>query len=405
MKVIQQHHVNVIAFPTFILRMINIRKIFFNFHSKLHDSATPLTCNRFKTKNPPPNQRIIDMKGLIILFVIISIQPFNCIAKSNPRVFIFSDINIDSGDPDDRQSLIHLLWYANELKIEGFVPERWNANGLEAGKMAIEAYSKDYEKYSFNKSGYPLPSALGNIIAKDQDDAIRLLSTATSDTRSPLYVLIWGNLELFTSILFRKPEIAKNIRLITIATDLMLENDIKHIPSDWKKSAPCKQLNWNGFGRVDLYSDSRFFEMWWLEINWTYNGMFIGEEPKQMFDKLSIFGELGRHLKEVVKNEPWASYFRVGDTPSVLYLIDPANKLDDPTQSSWAGKFNRPFPEKRPFYFTDSNGPNEWDYENPCNTWNNHVNVKEYASKTLEVRRNEMYNALLSKLNHLYDTN
>jgi hypothetical protein len=193
------------------------------------------TCPRISTgkKAPVLNQKI-DMKGLIFVFIIIAIQPFNCIAESKPRVFIFSDINIDSGDPDDRQSLIHLLWYANDLKIEGFVPERWNAKGSEACKMAIEAYSKDYEKYSFNKSGYPLPSALSNIIAKDRDDAIRLLSMAASDTSSPLYVLVWGNLELFTSILLRKPEIAKNIRLITIGTNLMLEDDIRHIPSDWK---------------------------------------------------------------------------------------------------------------------------------------------------------------------------
>lgn len=29
---------------------------------------------------------------------------------------LFTDINIDKGDPDDRQSLIHLLWYADELQ-------------------------------------------------------------------------------------------------------------------------------------------------------------------------------------------------------------------------------------------------------------------------------------------------
>ena len=342
------------------------------------------------------------MKGLFILLIIITIQPSYCNAKNNPRVFIFSDINIDAGDPDDRQSLIHLFWYANELQIEGFVPERWNAKGLEASEMVVDAYRKDYEKYSFKKSDYPLPSTLNNILAKNKEDAIRLFSTAAADTSSPLYVLIWGNLELFTSILFQKPELAKNIRLITIGTGLMLENDIQHIPANWEKSAPCKQLNWNGLKRDVLYSDHRFFEMWWLEINWTYNGMFSGEEPKQMFLKLSKFGQLGKHVKEAVKSKAWASYFRVGDTPSVLYLIDSAHELNDPTQSSWAGAFNRPFPKNRPFYFTDSNGPHEWDYENPCNTWNNHVKVKEFAIKTLEERRNEMYNALLDKLKDLY---
>ena len=345
------------------------------------------------------------MRGLLIVLMIVTMQPYMCLAKSNPRVFIFSDINIDSGDPDDRQSLIHLFWYANELKIEGFVPERWNAKSVEASEMAIEAYRADYKKFSFKKSGYPSPYMLNNSIAKNEEDAVRMFSVAASDTTSPLYVLIWGNLELFTSILYQKPEMANNIRLITIGTGLMLENDIKDMPPNWKKSAPCKQLNWNGFGRNRLYMDNRFSAMWWLEINWAYNGMFIGEEPKQMFHKLGEFGELGRHLKEVVKNEPWARYFRVGDTPSVLYLIDLENELDDPTKSSWAGKFTRPFPNKRPFYFTDSNGPHEWDYENPCNTWHNHIKVKEYSAKTLEEKRDEMYNALIHKLTYLYREN
>ena len=44
-----------------------------------------------------------------------------------PQVFIFTDINIDQGDPDDRQTLIHLLWYADEVEIKGIVPDRWNA--------------------------------------------------------------------------------------------------------------------------------------------------------------------------------------------------------------------------------------------------------------------------------------
>ncbi|MDF1573143.1 MAG: DUF1593 domain-containing protein [Bacteroidales bacterium] len=62
-------------------------------------------------------------------------------AKENPRVFVFTDINIDSGDPDDRQSLIHLLWYANELQIQGIVPDRWNARSVEACNMVVDAYT------------------------------------------------------------------------------------------------------------------------------------------------------------------------------------------------------------------------------------------------------------------------
>ena len=121
-----------------------------------------------------------------------------------------------------------------------------------------------------------------------------------------------------------------------------------------------------------------------------------------MFEKLSVYGDLGKHIKEVVKNESWAQYFRVGDTPSVLYMIDPNHDLNDPTQSSWAGKFTKPFPDERPNYYTDLNGPVEWDYANPCSTWENHIEMNTYAKSTLEERRPEMYNALLNKLDEIY---
>ena len=108
-------------------------------------------------------------------------------------------------------------------------------------------------------------------------------------------------------------------------------------------------------------------------------------------------------MKEVVKNQDWAQYFRVGDTPSVLYLLDPNHDRADPTRSSWAGKFVKPFPEIRPNYFTDDHGFVEWDYTNPCATWPNHKQVREAAMKTLEDRRSEMYSALINKLIVLYE--
>ena len=323
-------------------------------------------------------------------------------AESKARVFVFTDINIDSGDPDDRQSLIHLFWYANELQIEGIVPDRWNAMGLEACELVLDAYAKDYEAYDFQKRNYPAPANLNDLIAKDIDQAFQLFSTAASDTNSPLYVLIWGNMKVFKSILFKNPELSGNIRLITIGTGLMLEKDIPYMPPSWEKSAPCKQLNWNGAGRKDIYQDPQFNDMWWLEINWTYAGMFSGEEPKEMFEKLSRFGNMGKHIKEVVKNESWAQYFRVGDTPSALYLIDPDHNPDDPTQSSWAGKFFQPFPSQRPHYYTDFSGLTEWNYADPCTTWDNHLQVQKTALTTLLDRRAEMYTALLDKLASLY---
>ena len=342
------------------------------------------------------------MKRFLIFGAVILIS-LNGFSKEKHRVFVFTDINIDSGDPDDRQSLVHLFWYANEVQIEGIVPERWNARSVEACNLALDAYAEDYKAFGFKKHGYPIPGELKKKIAKDDTEVLELFAKAAKNKKSPLYVLIWGNMRAFNKALYQYPGLADNLRIITIGTGTMLEKDYPHLPESWAKAdLPCQQYNWNGFGRNDLYNDKEFTDLWWLEINWTYNGMFSGEEPKEMFHKLSKFGNMGEHIKEVVKNEEWAQYFRVGDTPSVLYVIDPNHDGNNPKQSSWAGKFNHPFPQKRPNYYTDFCGTLNWDYANLCNTWDIHEQVAEVATQTLEKRRDEMYNALLEKLTDIY---
>jgi hypothetical protein len=340
---------------------------------------------------------------LILLLMLAGCSQENRSGNTLPRVFVFTDINIDSGDPDDRQSLIHLLWYADELDIRGIVPDRWNAHGYEACMLAIDAYAKDYEQFGFAGKGFPVPVEIEKRVAVDFADAVRRFADEASDESSPLYVLIWGSMENFGRALRMFPHLADNIRVITIGTGLMMEEYRQYIPADWEvKEKPCMQPNWNGAGREQIYTDARFDNMWWLEMNWTYEGMFSGEEPAQMFHKLAQYGALGYHMIEVVANEPWAQYFRVGDTPSVLYVIDPDNNLDDPTSGSWAGRFIKPFPDARPNYYADCHGDIEWDYADPCNTWHNHVRVRDHAKSTLEQVRSAMYDDLIGKLQRIY---
>jgi len=337
------------------------------------------------------------MKTLLLTSVIILLFASCQMREPKPRVFVFTDINIDKGDPDDRQSLVHLLWYADELQIEGIVPDRWDAQGMEASLMALEAYSIDYEKYDFKKAGFPETNKLKDLFAQNSDDAVdRLYKAVMSGNEEPLYVLVWGNMLNFGKALKQHPEISDKIRLITIGTGL------KYGPEDEVAGTACNVPNWNGPGRNEIFEDPKFKDMWWLEINWTYNGMFSGEEPKEMFQKLSQYGELGQHMKFVTKNQPWAQYFRVGDTPSVLYLIDSSHNPDDPEQSSWAGKFKKTFPEERPYYYTDYNGTVEWDYEEPCNTWDNVKAMYAFNKSTLEKERPGMYKSLLEKLDKIY---
>jgi hypothetical protein len=91
---------------------------------------------------------------------------FHCFAQTKkPKVFVFTDINIGGGNPDDRQSLVYLFWYSNELEFVGIVPDRWNARGLEACQLVIDAYAKDYQKYNFKLFNFPEIEKLKGLLA------------------------------------------------------------------------------------------------------------------------------------------------------------------------------------------------------------------------------------------------
>lgn len=333
------------------------------------------------------------VKPILCLMFLISIT----LAFSQTKVFVFTDINLVGGDPDDRQSWIHLMWYSDELDIVGVVPDRWNGKGVEACKIGLEAYRKDYKRYDFRSKGLASPETLRERVLTSEEEAVLTLNRLVANSEDPIYVLVWGNMNTLKKALFIYPEIADGIRVLSIGTGL------KYGPRDEVPGEDCNVPNWNGGGRNEIYNDPRFKDLWWVESNWTYNGMFQGDGPKEMFNKLQEYGAMGSQIKEVTQEHDWAQYFRVGDTPSVTYLLDNDHDPNDPETGSWAGKFKKPFPESRPNYFTDDNGEIEWDYENPCNSWSNLVEMYEYNKSTLVAKRQNMYDNLIKKLDDLYD--
>jgi len=263
----------------------------------------------------------MNIKYLItLIFIIIISSSISCVSPApKPRVIITTDINNAGGDPDDKQSLVHVLWYADKLDIVGVIPDYWNGKGYEASMEVVDAYQKDYTAFEFGKKDYPSPEIVKSLFAKNQQEAKDMIIREANSGPGPLYVLIWGQMTTFQKALFDSPDIADKIRILTIGTGR------KYGPVDEQVGKDCNVVNWNGRGRNEVFNDLRFDNLWWLESNWTYNGMFGGEGPRMMFEKLSTYGAMGNHIKVATRGHDWAQYFRVGDTPTVLYLIDPSN--------------------------------------------------------------------------------
>ncbi|MCF8226294.1 MAG: DUF1593 domain-containing protein [Bacteroidales bacterium] len=357
------------------------------------------------------------MRTLLLSFILtMIIAGTSCNRKPvKHRVIITTDIQVCCGDPDDIQSLCHVLWYADQLDIKAIIPEKFGRGeqpgGITAAERVLENYRLDYNDpaNNFREMGFPEPEYFFNeALQTNRDSAINaIIREANAKDKRPLYILVWGNMNILKDALLKAPEISENIRVLTIGTNL-------RAPSD---GGDGTLPNWNGPGRNRIFGDPRFDEMWWIENDWGYNGMFKeltlpedggrpnGGRPYEIMTELSEkAGNLGQHIEEAVSPDrvKWAYYFRVGDTPTVLYLIDPENDPDNPARGSWAGIFEQPFPDSRPNYWTNVTGSSEYKHDDPINTWRHAGKAIEASYQHLLDEREEMYRELLQKVDRLY---
>jgi hypothetical protein len=202
--------------------------------------------------------------------------------------------------------------------------------------------------------------------------------------------------------LLQAPDIVDNIRIYTIATHRMAENT-----DALENSRDSLQFglrrNWNHPGRDEIFNDERFAHLWWLENDWGYNGMFEGQAPRDFLAEIKEYGALGYHIWDVVQPFGWANYFRAGDTPTLLYLLEPAVDINNPATSSWAGKFVRPYPEERPNYWIDDAGPAAWNYAHPEKTWTKANEVYQNRVNNLRQSRDAWYDAYRQKMKKIYN--
>lgn len=349
--------------------------------------------------------RIYQSAGLRYVLILMLALAAACNTKeSKPRVIILSDINNIGGDPDDKQSMAHLLMYANEVEIVRIIPDLWEGQGVKATMQTIDAYEKDFNNpdFKFQELNYPQPDELRALISKNKEEAIAtLIREAQKENSGPVHVLIWGNMNTLKDALFQAPEISDQLRIYTIATHRMAENEDAKINSRDTLAFGIRR-NWNHSGRDEIYKDPRFVNLWWLENDWSYNGMFEGQEPRDFLLEIKEYGALGNYIWEEVQPFEWAHYFRAGDTPTLLYLLEPELDIDHPEDGSWAGKFIKPFPIERPNYWIDEAGTSDWNYANPEESWDRAQEVYQHRVTNLIQQRNNWYGAYRKKMKELY---
>lgn len=264
------------------------------------------------------------------------------------RLFLLTDISSMTGgyaEPDDGQSLVRLLLYANQFDIEGLVAthsKHWCDAKPEYIRTAIAAYSKMWEQLKEHDPNYPDPEKLSNLVKKgdgsesgkpfvhETTEGTELLfeSVEKEDSR-PVWVIVWGGTTVLAQALYKAQHCKTPEQFLRFIKKLRIY-------------AISDQDSTGGWIR------KRYPELFYIRSKLSFRGMYRGGNTELVSSNWvdthirSYHGALGAAYPNYFGGDPWGRVNGVkeGDTPSLLYLIQ--NGLSDPEHpewGSWGGRF------------------------------------------------------------------
>ncbi len=298
------------------------------------------------------------MKQAALFGLISAILCFPLHAQQRPRLAVLTDIG---GDPDDQQSLIRLLVYANEFEIEAIIASAAGTRGeLKAAitrpdliRDSIDAYEKVLPNLRSSASGWPTADALRSAVKSGNPHREREHIGADHDTEGsrwlrekieegtadqPLNISIWGGQTDLAQALWR----------------------VKHDGGEAKWSAYVKKFRVYDINDQDGIADwmrSEFPGMHYIlakappgrdKREGTYRGMYLtGDESLTSRSWIEQNVLNAGPLGELYPTQTWTapnvhSCLKEGDTPSWFYFLPLGkNSPNDPTKPGWGGQFER----------------------------------------------------------------
>ncbi len=253
------------------------------------------------------------------------------------RMIVLTDIE---ADPDDMQSLVRLMLYANQIDIKGIVATTscWMQSEIhpESIHRVIEAYRQVYPNLLMHESGYPSPDHLRSIVKNglpkygmtgvgdgmDSEGSQWIIRELEADDDRPLWISVWGGVNTLAQALHKisatknateAERLIKKLRVYTISdqddSGLWIRNTYPELFYIVSPGDSYGEATWTGINNVVPGID-----------NSTISTAWFAEHIQQGH------GPLGATYPDV-------SWGVEGDTPAYLSLIP--NGLNDPEHPEW----------------------------------------------------------------------
>lgn len=271
----------------------------------------------------------------------------NAALAEKPRVFVLTDIE---NEPDDAQSLVRFLVYANQWDTEGLVAttsdHQKNRTAAARIRRIVKAYGKVQKNLLEHEKGYPSEKYLLSIVreglpeygmqavgkGKDSSGSAFLIEAADKDDSRPLWVTVWGGPNVLAQALWKVRATRSQEALRKFVAKLRV-----YTISDQDDSGPWIRKNFPdlfyvaspGFHKGDGYHAATWSGISGDNFHARFSGanFLIVDNPW-----------LDRHIRSkgpLGAEHPYTKYLMEGDTPSFLGLIN--NGLNNAAQPNWGG--------------------------------------------------------------------
>jgi len=296
------------------------------------------------------------MKTISIIYSIAILLLINNSSFAKYRVIISSDFPpfpVTNSDPDDVQSMVRLLLYANEFDIEGLIASA-GTFGMVAEKQNIlnilDIYDEVDENLKSKDTNYPTAEYLRSVTyegfgnnhnvnikwgcdkqswseiigaGKDSEASDAIIAAADKPDSRPIFICVWGGPREVAQAIWKVKNTRNQAELDTFISKLRIFliacQDATH---DWLMG--------------------NFPNLFIIESKTTYQGMFgVGSRSWVETNVISNHGPLGAVYPPQAIAGPGVIE---GDSPSFLYLVSAnrgINNPEDPTKPSWGGQYIR----------------------------------------------------------------
>ncbi len=279
--------------------------------------------------------------NLVLFFILLIICNITLNAQVNQknRAIILTDIG---ADPDDSQSMVHLLLYSNVIDIKGLIATTsvWQKTEVQPEfiKNIIKAYDKVQLNLNKHEAGFPKAEALLTKVkqglpvygmngvgdGKDSQGSDWIIKVLEENDERPLWICIWGGANTLAQALYK----IKNTKTETEAKKLIAKLRVYTI-SDQDDSGIWIRKNFPNLFYIVSPGDD-YGSATWSAINSYIDGI-DNQEISNNWLAQNIqqgHGSLGAIYPDV-------AYGMEGDTPSWLNLIP--NGLSKPEHPDWGG--------------------------------------------------------------------